>query len=307
MAMVDRRRYPGRLGSSRMSSPHRPRAKDQLNDPTSTLDGLNCTPTAGAIAADRHTLGKVNIRGGQVRAMTGDTSGGTNLPQVATALLRGWGVALTVRTGISIAAFDDHLHDGHGAILQGASSATRGTKYQASETFGGNHAWYVNEGRGWRLISGVWVPTEYLVYDPLADGRRAGIAKSPFWLPRTYLLTFARRLIVSGSTMLGPGRAYAAFTRDTEPHFHAAYGGKATSPFPDRTRGIAPKGRRVNVRSRPTTDAPIVEYLAGGELFTAYQRTDTGQSLSGSRRWYGDHDGKRWIHEAGLSHKGGST
>jgi hypothetical protein len=290
-----------------MSSPHRPRFKAQLNDPTSTLDGLNCTPTSGAMAADRHTLGRVNVYGGQVRAKTGDTSGGTNLRQVAAALSTGWGVVLDVRTPTSIATFDDHLHDGRGAILQGASSATRGTRYQASETFGGNHAWYVNEGRGWRLVMGVWVPDEYLVYDPLADGRRTGIAESPFWLPRSYLLTFARRLVIYGTTQLGPGKAYAAFTRDTEPHFHAAHGGKATSPFPDRTRGKAAVGRRVNVRSAPSTTAPIVEYLARGELFTAYQRTDTGQSLSGSRVWYGDHDGKRWVHSSGLNYIGGST
>lgn len=295
-----------------MGSPHRVRAKYQLNDPTSTLDALNCTPTSGAMAADRQTIGRTQIRGGQVRAKTGDTSGGTTLRQVESALMKGWGIDIDVDLGASIATFDHELHAGKGKILQGASSATRGTRWQASETFGGNHAWWVNEGRGWKVISGLWVPTEYLVYDPLADGRRSGIAKSPFWLPRSYLLTFARRLDLDGKGhLLGPGRVYMAGTRDTEPHFHPiTYGGKLSrprSPFPDRTRAQCAPGKRVNVRSGPDTASRIVEGLADGELFIAYQYTDVGQSIGGSRVWYGDHDGRRWVHSGSLSHKGGTT
>lgn len=288
-----------------MSSPHRVAFVKQLDG--SRYAGLNCTCAAAAMALDRHTIGKRRATAARIRELTGDTSGGTNLAQVTNVLRSSYGVDMTVRYGAPIATFDQYLYDGHGAILQGASSATRGTRFQASETFGGNHAWWVNEARGWRLVNGAQVPTDYLVYDPLADGRRSGIAQSPFWLPREYLLTFARRLVISGTTQLGYGKVYAAFTRDTEPHVHALFGGKPTSPFPDRTRGTAPSGKRVNVRAQPTTTAPIVDYLASGELFIAYQKTATGQSLSGSRVWYGDHDGKRWVHESGLSHKGGTT
>jgi hypothetical protein len=288
-----------------MGSPHRVRFVKQLDG--SRYASLNCTCAAAAMALDRATIGQKRTTAAQIRAYTGDTSGGTNLAQVTNVLRARYGVDMLVRYGAPIATFDEHLYDGRGAILQGASSATRGTRFQASETFGGNHAWYVSEGRGWRLTNGVHVPTDYLVFDPLADGRRAGIAESPFWLPREYLLTFARRLVVSGSTQLGFGKVYAAFTRDTEPHFHAAHGATRTSPFPDRTRGTAPTGKRVNVRSGPSTTYPIVDYLSTGDLFLAYQRTDTGQSLSGSRRWYGDHDGRRWVHRSGLKYTEGST
>jgi hypothetical protein len=284
-----------------MSSPHRVRFVKQLDG--SRYGGLNCNCAAAAMALDRHTVGQKRTTGARVRQLTGDTSGGTNLLQVNAALGRGWGVYLTVRQGASIASFDNELHDGHGAILQGASSATRGTKYQASPTFAGNHSWYVNEGRGWRRISGVWVPTDYLVYDPLADGRRTGIARSPFWLPRRYLLEFARRLRV-GSGILGYGKVYAAFTRDTEPHYHPRYGGARTKPFPDRTRA---RLAGVNVRSTPSLSASVVDKLGKGELFIAYQRTDTGQLVSGSRRWYGDHNGKRWVHSSGLGYTEGTT
>lgn len=288
-----------------MSSPHRVRFVKQLDG--SRYAGLNCTPSAAAMALDRHTVGQKRTTGARVRYLTGDTSGGTNLLQVNAALQRGFGVSLVVRHGASLAHFDAELRDGHGAILQGASSATRGTRYQASPTFGGNHAWYVNEGRGWRLVSGLWQPTDYLVYDPLADGRRSGIARSPFWLPRRYLVEFARRLRV-GSSMLGYGRVYAAFTRDTEPHVHLKFGATRTSPFPDRTRiWRADAGTRVNVYPAPnhkTTD-PVTRYDVG-DLFTAYQRVK-GSLYDGETTWYGNHDGTRWVHARRLRHEGGST
>jgi len=289
-----------------MSSPHRVTFVKQLDG--SPLGGLSCTCAAGAMALDRETIGAKRTTGARVRQLTGDSSGGTTLTQVVAALQRGFSVSLTTKTPTSIADFDNRLHAGQGAILQGSESATRGTRYQASETFGGNHAWFVNQGRGWRLTMGVWVPTEYLVFDPLADARRPDIAVSPFWLPRSYLLTFAKRLDLTGrGNLLGPGKVYAAFTRDTEPHMHAKYGGKQTTPFPDRTLGKAPAGRKVNVRATPSTAAPIVEMLAIGELFIAYQKTTTGQLHAGSRIWYGDHDGNRWVHVSGLSRTGGTT
>jgi hypothetical protein len=289
-----------------MSSPHRVQFVKQLDG--SKYAGLNCNCAAAAMALDRHTIGKERTTGARVRQLTGDTTGGTRLQQVHDALKKGWGVDLPVKTPTSLTFLEDEIEDGRGAVVQGRSSATRGTKYQGSETFNGNHSWYLSEGRGWRLVSGHWQATDYLVYDPLADGRRPGIAKSPFWLPRRYLLTVLARLDLDGrGHLLGPGKAYAMFTRDTEPHAHFTHGGRATSPFPDRTRGKVAGGRRVNVRSGPATSYPIVDYLANHELYVAYQRTDTGQSLAGSRRWYGDHDGNRWVHKSGLSHTEGST
>lgn len=89
--------------------------------------------------------------------------------------------------------------------------------------------------------------------------------------------------------------------------FHPRYGGKRTTPFPDHTRASAPSGRRVNVRTAPSLSAPIASRYTTGTLFTAYQRTDTGASVAGSRRWYGNHRGTRWIHESGLKYAGGAS
>lgn len=61
-------------------------------------------------------------------------------------------------------------------------------------------------------------------------------------------------------------------------------------------RIAVPAGRRANVRARPTTSSKLVTTLANGKTFTAYQRTKTGQLLAGSRVWFGDRTGTRWLH-----------
>lgn len=289
-----------------MSSPHRVQFVKQLDG--SRYAGLNCTCACAAMAADRNTIGQRRYTAATIRGLTGDTSGGTTLRQVDAALAK-VGLNLDVRTPMPVSTFDASLRDGRGAILQGSSRATKGSRYQASETFAGNHAWWVNEGRGWRIVNGFWTPTDYLVFDPLGDGRRPAIVKSPFWLPRSYLLTFARLLDVDGNgNLLGPGRVFAALSKDTEPHFHPHYGGRATSPFPDRTRATAPKGKTVNVRTSPNHHLDnVIAQLEDDEVFTAYQKTTEGSEFNGSRVWYGDHQGSRWVHEARLTHEGGST
>lgn len=54
-----------------------------------------------------------------------------------------------------------------------------GTAYAGSATFTGRHRIFINERR--------WNSTkqrhEFLVYDPLCDGRRASIPKGPQWVP----------------------------------------------------------------------------------------------------------------------------
>lgn len=286
-----------------MTVPAHPVFVKQLDG--SRYAGLNCTCAAGAMALDRHTLGTDRTSGARVRSLTGDTSGGTTLPQVAAAIRSGWNVSLEVRLGISWAGFDAALRAGKGAILQGSSAATKGTKWQASETFAGNHAWFVNEGRGWAERNGVWSPAEYKVYDPLADGRRPAIAKSPMWIPAATVRKFAALLEVTPGNRLGTGRAYAAFTRDTEPHAHFRYGGTRTNPFPDRTRVTVSSGY---MRSAPMLAAKYqIRPLRAGDLFIAYQITTRGEAWRGSRTWYGNHDGTQWIHALRLSHKGGST
>lgn len=277
-----------------MTVPDRPAFVKQLDG--SRYAGLNCTCAAGAMALDRHTLGAKHATASYIRFLTGDTSGGTTLAQVRDAINKTWGIELDVEYNLDWNTFSDRIERGQGAILQGWEAVTRGTRWQASETFGGNHAWFVNHR----------VDDDFVVYDPLADGRRSGIAKSPLLIPATVVREWAGKLNIasSGYDAIGLGKVYAAFTKDTEPHVHLRYGGRRTSPFPDHQSVAISAGY---VRSAPRTAAKYqVRPLHKGDSVTSYQVTDTGDSFNGSRRWYGNHNGNRWIHASRLAGKGGT-
>ena len=262
------------------------------------LGWLSCTAYSGAMLADRSTLGAKRPSGRDVRAVTGDTTGGLTLPQVARALETEYGVAVEVHTGSRAAtpAYTlSQLRNGRGMILQGNAGALLHTPYRSTSGYV-NHAVYANEARADNAV---------LVYDPAADGRRAGIDLASSWWPWDVVLRFAAALRPWGNDdrrVLGPGRLYAGFGPDTEPHVHLRYGAKRTSPFPDRTRvAYRDPHRLIVVRSRPSMSGRVVDRMAVGELFTAYQHVVT------DRHWYGSHDGTEWIADTRLSHTGGST
>ena len=269
-----------------MTVPDRPVFVKQLDG--SRYAGLNCTCASGAMALDRWTIGAKKATGAYIRFQTGDTVGGTTLAQVRDAIHRVWGYELDVRYGLDWDVFSSRIESGQGAILQGWAGVTRGTKWQGSETFGGNHAWFVNDRDG----------DNFHVYDPLADGRRPGIAKSPMRIPASVVREFAGRLNIAGPEggydALGLGKVYAAFTRDTEPHVHLRGTARRTSPFPDRTHA---NQARVAVRHSPSATGKLVKYLSLGDLFTAYQQTDT---------WLGNHSGTAWVRKSQMRGIGGT-
>lgn len=87
-------------------------------------------------------------------------------------------------------------------------------------------------------------------------------------------------------------------------HVHLDRGAVRSTPFPDRTRAI-----EDGVRVHSTVNkggANVVGTLKEGELFVAYQY-DTGDEYMGSKKWLGDHHGRRWVHSKRLRHVGGST
>jgi hypothetical protein len=94
---------------------------------------------------------------------------------------------------------------------------------------------------------------------------------------------------------------YVAPARPAPPPVPAAtlkYGGKAMS------------GRKkiklndVRVRSKPYTNASIIHTYDIGATFAARQYTDSGTSVSGSRRWYGTRDGNKWVHSSLVASDG---
>jgi len=277
---------------------YRPRFVKQLDG--SQFAGVNCTCAAGAMALDRDTLGKKTSTGAIIRNWTGDVVGGTRQQQVADAIKQAYHVTLDVQTPIPFVTAMGRLDKGEGMMLAGQSAATRGTKWSASETFGGNHQWYVNERR--KTATGY----EWLVYDPLADGRRPGIAQSPMWIPEHVCLDFARRLDVGGHE-LGYGHFFAVFTKDTEPHVILKFDGTPTIPFPDHCRGrkgSSDIARRI--RPGPGTQYAPIQLLNVGQAFTAYQWAN-GSTVDGLMRWYGDESGTRWIAASGLTQRGGAS
>lgn len=222
----------------------------------------------------------------------GDTSGGTNLAQNDYTFDRLYNINFDVRYRMSWAAFKAEIAKGRGAVLQGRYYKFHKTRYDASGTFIGNHAVYINEVR----YNSTYKRYEFLMYDPLADGRRSGIYKGPIWIPESTLKSFAGALILNERTdyILGYGLVYAMFTRDTEPSLVLRYGGTAyTKTFYAKVSG-------ARVRSTPSTASKILRSLALNAPFAARQRTTTGSSVNGNRVWYGDATGTQWMHSSVL-------
>ena len=293
---------------------YRPRAVFQLRrDPAhakgSARGGTNCNPAAGATLVDLVTCGKRRATAAAVREQTGDFSGGTTLRQAARALEVGYGLELDMDTG----PFTDvikALRSGRGVSLSGSSAATHKTPFRASETFTGNHQWALTDVR-----DGPGGGPEILVFDPLADNRRHGIARSPMWMPSSVVREFAglldlrsRQEKAAGKPprRLGLGKATYGVTAPVRCGSPAA-ASPSVVPYKNATLVAGQGGRRMvvkvavaRVRARPTTLSPIVGRKRSGDQFRAFQRIN-GQRVAGTTVWYGDRDGGRWIHGSLLS------
>lgn len=302
-----------------MSSPARPDPiRFQLKPPFSiggkSLGGLSCTCGAGANGVIKSTLGRHRPTTEDIRRATGDTVGGTMLSQVQSVIRKDYGVVTELHVGSNVATpgyLGNQLHGGRGFEGQGNTRVTLGTKFSSSETAKVNHAAWFNEGRGWRVVRGVWVPDDVLVYDPLADGRR-NLDEAPSWWPWDLALDWFAALRPWGDNdprQLGRKGVYSLIFPDTEPHVHLAKGAVKSSPFPDRTRAKCAENRQVNIRTDPSANSRIIGGLRNGELFEGWQYVRNGGKVPGSSstRWVGDHDGSMWVHDSGLSHVGGAT
>ncbi len=200
------------------------------------LGALSCTCFAGAMAGEYDTLGHQTPTGKYVRTLTGDTSGGTTLNQVDSALRRGYGIDLDTRVGSAALTWDQFRHEinrGKAAVLQGGYNAIHGTKYSGSESFMGNHAITVLPG--------------FVAMDPLADGRRPAIYKfHGAAYPESLLRQFASQLVIDPSTGRKSGlRVWCSLTRDNETTW------------------------RVNVTAPPGGTYPIYFYRIEGGLIVS--------------------------------------
>lgn len=262
---------------------------------------LNCTPTSMAMMVRRATLNEERPSGCDIRILTGDTDGGTMLSQCAGAARDEYGVDCSVRVGsnfIEPSELKDRLNAGRGAVVQGNAIAMVGTRQQ-STSGRVNHAVFVNQvsstGKG------------VLVFDPARSNRHASFGKveaGPQWWSWDLLLEFMSELRPWGDgdpRKLGRGRAYAAIGPDTEPHAHLRFQAHDTDPQPRKLIVKSPvPGERINVRKGPSSKYPKVKTKPNGDAFFAWQRTDKGQEMAGSRTWWGNHSGTRWVHDSGV-------
>jgi len=271
------------------------------------LGWTSCTAYAMAMLIDAATDGRVRPKGCAVRRLIrpADTVKGLTLGQVAAVAAAAFGVPIALRTGpniISVAGAVRRIRAGRGFVLQGNNLA-----WGMGDV---NHAVYVHEVRGGSDAA----PAEGLLYDPQRRHER--------WMAWPRLLAFGAALRMDSGRPLGPGVLYAGFApRDQAVALPVAAPAapaadrvlappRVTLRFrarrlrkPDRTVAHPPRGRQVNVRSNPKSlvRATVVDTLARGEVFVAFQRT-RGAVPPGaaSSMWYGNRDGTQWVHVSGL-------
>lgn len=192
--------------------PYRPTFRKQLDG--SSCAGNNCGPASASMAAQRHRLGvdPKNSHGWppmppeirrRIIAAYGGGCTGTSLNENDGAVNYLYGVNLAVRYDVPWASFKSMIISGRGAVVPLWYSVISPTKYDACPGFTTGHFVYVNERRA--------TDGAFLIYDPLADGRRSGIPKGPQWWPATLL---AKAMMAYPGT--DSGCVHAAFTRDTE-------------------------------------------------------------------------------------------
>lgn len=163
------------------------------------LGWSNCFCTCTAMQIAFETGNQKRPTGADVRFCchnadgTRDVLGGTNAPENVAAAQRCWGVTLDYR----YMAFEDFwrlsTRPDYALSVSISYAVISGTPFDGSPGFRGNHQVLRSGG---------------LVYDPLADGRRAGIPSGPQAWPKALLLRAAGRY-----ASVGEGRAAVVVAR----------------------------------------------------------------------------------------------
>jgi len=84
---------------------------------------------------------------------------------------------------------------------------------------------------------------------------------------------------------------------DTEPHVHLWGGAVRSDPFPWNAKGRSGSTTKAReMRVGPSDDYAKVGTLSVGAKFQAFQ-----SKMTGSQKWYGNHDGNRWVRQNGLT------
>lgn len=153
------------------------------------LGWSNCNTTCTAMLIAFATGNTKHPSGGDVRACvrnedgSPDIQGGTNPSQNVAAAKRCWSVALDQRLMPFEDAWALGQRDDTMLSISISYAVVSGTRYDASPGFTGLHQIVLHRG---------------MVYDPLADGRRAGIPTSPQNWPKDLLRRAAAKYANTG-------------------------------------------------------------------------------------------------------------
>ena len=215
-----------------------------------SLGWSSCTAFSGAMAAAFHRQVRWVMSGGSLRERTGDHIGGQTLAQIDAALNSGWNINLSTYYRLPWATFAKMVDAGQGGILQGWYAPIADSRFDAGNGFRGNHA--------------VFVPPNWGVMDPLADGRTSNgqtayrYKGEPY--PRSLLRTYAGRLnIATGGAYkaLGDGYVYCSMTKDNVHSYALDFDGGAFWVYDLGPDGNI-KGRHAHTFSKPTFAACTV-------------------------------------------------
>lgn len=251
-------------------------------------DSANCMAAMGAVAASAQTGGTRHFAPADIRNHQDDFAGGIGHDDVQTAFAR-----------LGLPAFDDAVTDWATSMRKVRedrfvwwavqyAKVPRPVQAQKGGTFdhalGGFH---------------MFADGTFLLYDPLAKSLQR--VEQSAVRPAAEAIALrergdARELFV-GATRVLPSTGLTL-----------RYGARKTAKYPDRQRADGRAGKPVNVHSAPRTGAStVIGTIPDGGLWIAYQVTETGDLFDGSRRWYGDKTGTRWISARRLIHEGGAT
>lgn len=170
----------------------------------STYAGLNCAAASDAMALYRASQGGIHVSGARVRALTGDTSGGLNLPQLVDVNDDDFSITTPQFNRLAWEDLDAYLAQGRGVVLLIRYNILANTKYDCfRHKFFGNHA--------------IWIARKntngtYRGCDPGADGRYTGCPDGYQDYPAALLKLAAANLIAAYNRPLGAGYAQVMFT-----------------------------------------------------------------------------------------------
>ncbi len=186
----------------------------QLSAAGGVTGPFDCTAWSDRVAIATATCGKQTPSGRLIRTLSNEPvpdphSPGLNLVQAAAVAEKYYNVHLDVRIGFAAVTWAEYEHrraSGEATLLQGGYAAIADSKYDAGGGFRGNHC---------------IAETTHATYDPLADGRRAGIFRWDGTIyNRATIQTFAARLDIGGGNH-PQGVVWAAFAPDVVPNYRA--------------------------------------------------------------------------------------